>query len=699
MKDKFLLGLLDQAARLAGQRIDPSRLPDVEKMLELEGEGCTPISVFAEGWQSAGLGGHPQRLVCPTPVDLPFVGWQTEKGWFLARFRSGSNIWTGEYANGDKLELSQLDGVECISLPRKSAPDSVAMDAFSLVWRAVKEHRAVFLDAILATAVASMLALAISLYSMQIYDRVIPNQGYQTLWVLTVGVVLAIGFEFVLRLVRGKTVDKVSSAIDHKLSDWLFGRMLGIRMEHRPASVGTLAAQVKGFETVRAAFTSTSVFVLVDVPFALFFVVIIGLVGGWLIVVPIIFLPIALMAGLIFQRSIERHSRLNLAGANRKAGLLVEAVDGAESLKANSAEWKMRSRWRHLIHEVSESDEKMRTLSLHSQHLTVAAQQLSYIALVALGAYLVAENQLTMGGLLACTIISNRAMSPIVQLPGVLVQWAHAKAALEGLDRIIVLANEQDEEGRALVPEVLDSRYRFERVRFSYGMSNRLALDVEKLEIRPGERVGVLGAIGSGKSTLLKLASGMYRPQEGKVFIGELDMALLLPSVVRETAGYMPQDMRLFSGTLRENLLLGLPDPGDDAILEAARRTGLIDLINSQSKGLALEITEGGRGVSGGQKQLISLTRMLIAKPKIWLLDEPTGAMDSITEAKIVTMLAEEANTGATLLVATHKTALLPLFDRLVVMHSNRIMMDGPRDQVLAKLSGKPPVEKNEVAG
>ncbi|MDD5331113.1 MAG: ATP-binding cassette domain-containing protein, partial [Sulfuricella sp.] len=372
------------------------------------------------------------------------------------------------------------------------------------------------------------------------------------------------------------------------------------------------------------------------------------------------------------------------------AGLLVEAVDGAESLKANSAEWKMLARWNHLVAEVGDSEEKVRGYSALSQHLTVAFQQLGYVALVALGAYFVTENQLTMGGLLACTIISNRAMMPIVQLPGVMVQWAHARAAVEGLDRIIALPCESDEESHALVVETLEAGYRFERVRFAYGMANRLALEVDRLEIRPGERVGLLGSIGSGKSTLLKLASGLYRPVEGKVFMGGVDMALLSPPVVREVAGYLPQDMRLFSGTLRDNLLLGLADPGDEAILEVSRRTGLIDLIAGQAKGLALEIMEGGRGVSGGQKQLIALTRILLAKPKVWLLDEPTGSMDAGAEARVVSLLGDAATKGATLVVATHKSALLPLLDRLVVLHGGRVILDGPRDQVLAKLAGKP---------
>lgn len=678
--------LIDKAARLAGQRVSGGRLNDLASLPG--GQGATAL--FGEAWHMAGLEGDPARLRQPTPANLPLAGWRADLGWFLIQGRSADGQWRAERLNGSTISLERLDDVECLSLPRRSENSATAPRAFRLVWQALLTHKRVFLEAVLATGLINLLTLATSIYSMQVYDRVIPNQGFQTLWVLSVGVALAVGLEFLLKQVRSHMVDRTCNAIDQQLSGWFFNRMMGIRMEARPASVGTLASQVKGFEMVRGVLASTSLFVLADVPFAIFFIVVIALIGGWVVAVPLIVLPIALVAGLIFQRAIERHTRLNLAGNNRKAGLLVEAVDGAESLKANSAEWKLEGRWNALVAETGESDQRIRTYSALAQNLTVALQQFGYVALVALGAYFVTINELTMGGLLACTIISNRAMMPIVQLPGVMVQWAHARAAIEGLDQIIGLPSEAEDAQYALAPQTLDGGLRYERVRFVYGMAARPALEIERLEIKAGERVGLLGAIGSGKSTLLKLSSGLYRPSEGKIFLGGVDLALLASAVARESVGYLPQDARMFSGTLRDNLLMGLSDPGDEAILLAAQRTGLIELIGAQPKGLGLEITEGGRGVSGGQKQLIMLTRTLLSGPKVWLLDEPTGAMDSVTEARIVKLLREITAAGATLVAATHKTALLPLFDRLIVLQNGRILADGPRDAVLAKLSGRP---------
>jgi len=684
-----IAALIDQSARLAGQRVAGARLTGIDALVDQLDEGAGATSLFAGAWRAADLDGTPVRLNNPTPVNLPFVAYSDGLGWMMVQSFGADNFWRGINANNEELSLESLDNVTCVSLPQRSAVAQAKPTAFGLVRNALWARKGVFIDAVLATALINLLTLATSLYSMQVFDRVIPSEGFHTLWVLSLGVTLSICLEFMLKQVRSRTIDHTCNGIDHKLSEWFFNRMLGIRMEARPASVGTLASQIKGFEMVRGVLASTSLFVLADVPFAIFFLLVIALIGGWVVIVPIVAMPIALVAGIMFQRAIQQHTRLNLSASNRKAGLLVEAVDGAESLKTNSAEWSVQGRWNKLVQETSHAEQSIRDYSALSQNMTVGFQQLSYIALVAAGAYFVTENEMTMGALLACSIIGNRAMMPIVQLPGVMVQWALARAAMEGLEQVINLPNEADELHHVLAPQTLEGSLRFERTRFAYGAAGRVVLEIEHLDIKPGERVGLVGAIGSGKSTLLKLASGLYRPAAGKVFLGGMDVALLSSPVTREIIGYLPQEAKLFSGTLRDNLVLGLPDPGEEAILAAARRTGLIDLILGQPKGLALELTEGGRGVSGGQKQLIAITRMLLAKPKVWLLDEPTGSMDSVTESRIVNLLRELSSEGTTLIVTTHKTALLPLLERLIILQGGRLLIDGPRDAVLAKISGQ----------
>ncbi|WP_241673022.1 ATP-binding cassette domain-containing protein [Lacisediminimonas profundi] len=686
---KGLPELLERAARLARQRVPAARRTALDRAVDEAAEGSSPLQLFLLAWRSAGLGGEPATLHNPSAADLPFVAWDPAQGWLLVQRRIADGSWQAESSAGTTLSLPGLSAAQCLSLPEVQQADAVPT-ALRLVGAAIWRRKGVFFDAVLATALGSLLALGTSLYSMQVYDRVIPNSGYNTLWVLSVGVLLSIALEFMLKQVRSHAVDTTCKAIDAELSEWFFRRMLGIRMEARPASVGTLASQVKGFEQVRAVLASTSLFVLADVPFAVLFVLVIGLIGGWIVLVPLVALPLALGCGLAFQKAIQRHTRNNLATSYKSAGLLVEAVDGAESVKASSSEGVLQSRWNRLVAEASIGEQAVRTHSSLSQNLTAMLQQVSYVLLVAVGAWLVTDNKLTMGALLACSIIGNRAMSPIIQLPGVMVQWAHARAAIEGIEKIISLPNEQDNAHEHLAPSLLGGDIGMERLRFSYGGAQRVALEVERMAIQQGDRVALIGPIGSGKSTLLKLASGLYRPAEGKIFLGGMDAALLAPAVVREHVGYLPQEARLFSGTLRDNLLLGLPDPGDEAILAAAQRTGLSDLILGQPRGLALEITEGGRGVSGGQRQLIAFTRMLLANPKVWLLDEPTGNMDSATEARVVQVLRDVAEQGATLLISTHKNAVMPLVDRIIVLQGGRVVADGPRNEVMARLAGRP---------
>ncbi|MFC4277695.1 ATP-binding cassette domain-containing protein [Achromobacter aloeverae] len=551
-----------------------------------------------------------------------------------------------------------------------------------------------FVETLVATTVANLLALGTSMFSMQVYDRVIPSEGHQTLWVLTVGVSLAVVLEFLLRLLRGRMQERIASSVDRTLSRRFFERMMRVRMEARPPTVGTLASQIKGFELVRGVMTATSLLVLADMPFALLYIGVIALVGSWVALVPLVVAPVSVLTGLALQALVRRHARAQQAAANQKAGLLVEAVDGAESVKANGGEQALQARWSALVDQAALAERQSRDHGGLAQQLATSLQQLGYVAVIAFGAWLVSENRITMGGLLACSILCNRALSPLIQLPGVMMQWAHARVALDALDRLLALPSEEDEREQALKPGVLEPSLRFERVRFAYVREAQPALDLERLRIRQGERVGLLGPVGSGKSTLLKLASTLYRPHEGRVFLSDLDAAQIAPDVARAAVGYLPQDPRLFSGTLRDNLLLGLPDPGDAALLAAARRTGLARLITGQSKGLALPIAEGGRGVSGGQRQQLALTRLLLARPAMWLLDEPTGAMDADNEALVVRLLREELQGARTALIATHKTALLPLFTRLIVMQGGRVVLDGPRDEVIAQLNAaRMPVE------
>jgi len=365
--------------------------------------------------------------------------------------------------------------------------------------------------------------------------------------------------------------------------------------------------------------------------------------------------------------------------------LLIEAVDGIESVKAAAGEWKMLDRWRSLTASIAQSELRMRTLSTMSTNLAQTIQQLSYVLLIAAGAYAITSGSITMGALIACSIVSGRALAPMAQIPSLIVQWKHAQVALKSLDAIMAMPGDRDPGVRLIVPLAASGQVRFDQVRFAYGR-DRPVLDIAELSVRAGERIAVLGAVGSGKSTLIKLMSGLFKPGQGTVFLDGVDITQLAPEFVREHIGYLPQDVRLFHGTLRENLTLGLPSPSYSQILKACDSTGLDKVIQNHPKGMELEIAEGGRGLSGGQRQLVGLTRLLLMQPRLLLLDEPTASMDGALEAMVMKHLFSGLPPDSTVVAVTHKPALLPHVSRLIVLDRGKIVLDGPRDQVLARL-------------
>jgi ATP-binding cassette, subfamily C, bacterial LapB len=562
----------------------------------------------------------------------------------------------------------------------QSASPVTARDWFSY---ALRKHRRIFGEAIFATFMISSVGLFSALYTMQVYDRVVPTKGYSTLWVLTIGVVIGVLIEFTIKQVRARMLDRTSKAIDLELSTVFFAKAMDIRMDARPKTVGTFASQIRHFESVRNFMASSTLYILADLPFAILFIGVIALLAGPIALVPIISLCLSLISGFYSQKGIEQLTQENMTESNRKNGLLIDSIDGIESIKATGGEWKMLDKYQSLTNTMAKNELALKFISTRAANMAQSIQQFNYIGMIAVGALLIGSGNLSMGALIACSIISGRVFNPITQLPNMIVQWKNAKIALKSLDDIMSMPSDRSHDQRLVIPEFCQGKLQLQEVGFSY-REDMLSIEIENLVFQPGERVAIIGAVGSGKSTLIKILSGLYKPQKGTVFLDDVDVNQLAPEFVREHIGYLPQDVRLFNGTLRENLTIGMPTPSDSKILEAAALTGLDHPIKQHPKGLELEISEGGRGLSGGQRQLVGLTRLLIAKPKVILLDEPTASMDMQLESRVMKHLFETIPKDHLIIVVTHKFSILPKVDRVIVVDNGKIALDGPRDKVLS---------------
>ncbi len=687
------LPVLLRLAQLQSEPVDRLALQAVLEPHEgAPAQAALPREQLAR-WMSA-LQLPKPRWIAAASMD-PSVGpcliHQKEGGWGLLRGRTAQNAWLVEHFDAStqrwtETALDDLQGALVAKL-RLARPYEVASSAvYRLIWRELFARKRIWVEAAVAGLMINLIALAVSFYSMQVYDRVVPTGASQTLWVLTIGVLLAMVFEILAKLARAQLFEQLVERVDRQLAREVYTRFLAIRLDQLPRSVGSLAGQLKGYESVRSFLTSLTSQVMIDLPFALVFLAVIAWVGGWLAAIPLVFFVLALSMGLLLRRRVEALSHQAHAAGNFKTGLLVETVEGAETIKSGQSGWRMLSRWIGITNEARDVDQHLRRLSEHAQYAGAALQQLSYVLMVAVGALQISRGELTMGGLIACSILSGRVLAPVVTLPERLIQWAHTRSALQGLDRLWALQDDHHGQAQPVVPLAIHGHYSLEKVAASYGQGQALA--IERLQIQPGEKIGVLGPVGAGKTTLLRLLSGMYKPQAGMVKLDGLDLAHVSKPVLAECVGYLQQEGRLFSGTLRENLVLGLIDPGDEAILEAARLTGLMQsVVATHPKGLQQPIHEGGVGLSSGQRQLANLTRVFLRRPRIWLLDEPTASMDGALEQQIIKALAHTLQPKDVLVLVTHKPELLRLVDRLIVVAGHQVVMDGPRDAVLQRLA------------
>jgi len=540
-----------------------------------------------------------------------------------------------------------------------------------------------YLDVMLASLVANILALAGILFSMQVYDRVIPAQSEPTLWVLFSGVVVALVFEFSLRLGRTYLSDLVGKRADLRISDVVFGHALRIRQDAVSKSTGSFIAQIRELEQVRELMTSTTVGAIADLPFFFLFLFIMWIIGGPIVLITLIAVPLLIIPGWLAQKPLARLANEGMRESALRNAMLVEAVQGIEDIKLLRAEPRFENKW-NLANEISAAiSMRQRFIVSLLMTWTQEVQSIMFALVLLVGSYMVMKQEMSTGALVGASILSSRMIAPLAQLSGVFSRWQQAMVARKGLDELMQRPVDQPEQQTRVHRAALHGDYALERLVFQYSKDDRTpALAIQKLTIKAGEKIAVLGRIGAGKSTLLRVLAGLVPPQDGHILLDGAELRTLDPADIRRDMTLLSQDANLFYGTIRENLVLGAPMASDAALEEALRLSGALQFVQSRPMGLDNIIFEGGVGLSGGQRQSMLLARTILSDPRIVLLDEPTASLDEASERHVIDSLKRWLG-SRTLIVSTHRASLLALVDRIVVIDGGRIVMDGPKEQVL----------------
>jgi len=554
-------------------------------------------------------------------------------------------------------------------------------------WGVVREAWPIYGEVLVASLLINVFALVMPLFIMNVYDRVVPNDTAETLWALAIGVVIVLVFDFGMRMLRGYLIDIAGKRIDVILSANIFERAMGLRMEARPASVGSFASNVHEFESFREFITSATITALVDLPFVFLFIGVIFWVGGWVGIVPLVAVPFIILIGLILQRQLGEVIQQTFRYAAQKQGVLIESLASIETVKALSAEGALQRKWEQLVGTIARLGIRARTLSQAIINISMSVQQFASVGVVVLGVFLIAERELTVGALVACTILTGRALAPLGQVAGLMTRYHQSVAALRTLNNVMQLPVERPANKSFVHRPGIRGEVEFRNVTFAYPGQQNPALQGVSFKLGAGERVGLIGRIGSGKSTIEKLVLGLYKPGSGSILVDGVDVNQIDPATLRRHIGYVPQDIVLFYGSVKENILYAAPYAEDAAMLRAAEIAGVTEFVHPSAQGFDLHIGERGEGLSGGQRQTVAIARSLLLDPPILIMDEPTNSLDNRSEETFKRKL-EQYLAGKTFMLVTHRASLLTLVPRLIVLDNGRIVADGPKDQVMQALSG-----------
>ncbi len=559
---------------------------------------------------------------------------------------------------------------------------------WQILWKEVPTYKYVWMAAL----VINIFALTLPLFNLAVYDRVAPNSAINTLWTLAIGVFIILFFDFIMKELRGYLVDTAARRVDVTVSRKIYEHLMGLRMEHRLGTAGSMADILRGFSSVQEFFSSATLVVLIDLPFVILFISMMFVIGGPLGAIPLVAGPLAILIGLLLQGPLSQASKQAVINGQERQGTLVESISNLEMVRAIGAERVMRRRWQDQVNASALSGMKVKMYGQLASHSAMLLQQLASVSLIIGGVYLIAAGELTMGGLIAVNMLGGRAMQPFTQIASLLSRTYHARVAFKQISEFMERPQLRSSEENYLSRKDLGNEIELKDASFSYPAEQPVqTLYPARLSISTGERVAIIGRIGSGKSTLLKLLAGIYGPQDGAALIGGVDTRQIAPAELRSHVGYVGQDVMLFSGSIRDNICLGKPEATDEEILRAARIAGVEQFVSQHPDGYQRVLGERGAGLSSGQRQSVAIAQALLQEPGILLMDEPSSAMDPTTERMLLSQINSYLNTQrCTAVIVTHTPAFLELVDRLIVVDSGRIVMDGPKQVILQRLQQGP---------
>ena len=555
-------------------------------------------------------------------------------------------------------------------------------------WARFRENKTLYGEVVVAAVMINLFGLASSLFVMNVYDRVVPNHAVETLWALAFGIMIAYIFDFILRNLRSHLLDYAGRKADVKISAALFEQVLGMTMTARPASAGVLASNMKEFETLRDFFTSATMATMIDLPFVLVFVGFIALVGGPLAFVPLAAIPLVVGMGFILQKPLSKIIKQSLHESALKNALLFEAIIGLETIKVQAAEGYIQRSWEELTEKSSRTSVKSRQIASLAQNWALFIQQMVSVWIVIFGVYMIAGGILTQGGLVACVLLSGRAMAPLAQVAGLMTRMNQSKQALNQLDELMKKPVERPKGKHFVTKPHFDGRVEFREVVFNYPQQKTPALNGVSFTIEPRDRVGVIGAVGSGKTTIERLLLNLYEPASGSVQIDGSDVRQIDPGDLRRNVGAVQQSPQLFFGSVRQNITMGHETASDRAVMRAAEMSGVLEFLKDSSAGLDTQVGERGDALSGGQRQAVAIARALLYDPPILILDEPTAAMDPASENRLKQRLQALCQNKTTILI-THKGAMLSLVEKLILIDRGRVVAFGPKEDVIRKLQAR----------